>query len=171
MAAATLLTDAFNAAVVYWIANAGGTRAGLIAALVGAVGVSQSKATTWVDAITQGSVDVGFTDDPAYSAFKARLVAINQARGIRMTACIFEYLTGDLLLQDAKDEIVAGFNEKIAVVDADIAIFTALRVSVAAEAPGADRDNSLIAIDNYLGVLARRRNAYVRDRDRALAAP
>jgi hypothetical protein len=167
MSASTLLTDAFAAARAYWAANNVGTRAGLIAHLVATVGVTTTKATAWVDAITKEVFDIGVSDGTAYADFKTRVQAIGVARANRALKNAFAGLSDGQLLQDAKDQAVAFIDTRIAAANADIAVFTTLRADVAAEPPSADRDNSLVAIDSYLGVLARKVDALLRDRDRA----
>ena len=168
MSAATLLTDAFTEAVAYWRANGGGTRAGLIADLQATLGITQATAAKWVDAMTQAAFDIAMTDGITYADFKARLIAVGPARALEGAKCVFEHLRSTILLQDATNEEVAKLDEALAAIDADIAAANAAVAAVTAQPVSDARTLSLVALNDYLGKLQRRRTARVLERNRLL---
>lgn len=166
----SLLTDAFKEMRAYWLANGGGTRAGLIADLVAVLGVTQQKAANWVDAVTQDAFDLGFTDDNTYATFKARLLAIGVQRGNRMTMVIFGDLTGGPLVSDAKDQVVANIDAEIASVNADVALAGAALAELRALPASATRDFDIVSVNAYTLQLQRRLSVLSSDRAAVLAS-
>jgi hypothetical protein len=146
MAAATLLTDAFTRAVVYWRANAGGTRAGLIAHLQDTVGITQPTATRWVDAMTQEAFDIAMTDAPDYAGFKDRLVVVGAMRALRGAQCVFKGLREGALLQDAKDELLARYDDGLLLEAGKLAATNAAMLNLTAQPDSATRTEALLAL-------------------------
>jgi len=166
---ATLLTDAFNQAIIYWRANNVGTRAGLIAHLQATVGISAGTAGNWVDAIIREMYDLGISDDVTYAAFKTRMQAVGFTRGQAGATCAFEHLRKGNLVLDERDEKVAMIDEVIAGLDAQIASTNTTIASVTATAPGEVRTTSLAALALYLVRLNKMRDQRLEERARLVA--
>jgi len=170
MAAATLLTDAFNAAKAYWLANALGTRAGLIADLVAKIGVTQSKAASWVDAITTEVFQLGVSDDTTYATFKARLLSIGATRAGNAVNCAFDNLRKGALVQDSRNEAVAMIDQLMAEVGAELSRLLSAKASVEAQPSSVVRDSLLVAIATHQLKLERKIASYLVSRERALVS-
>ena len=169
MAAATLLTDAFTQAVVYWRANAGGTRAGLIAHLQSTVSLTSVVAAKWVDAMILEAFNLAIIDDATYPSFKARLLEVGPTRALNGARCVFDNLREGVLILDAMAEEAAKQDTLIAGVDAELASLLTTTLAVTAQPPSAERDLLLSALSSYQSKLERRRASYVMVRDRALS--
>ena len=144
--AATLLTDAFTQAVIYWRANAGGTRAGLIAHLQSTVGITQLTAARWVDAMMQEAYDLAIIDDATYPSFKARLIEVGPTRALHGAKCVFENLREGALMPDAKAELLAQKDETISLQQVRLDAVNAAVLYVQGLSAGAERDEALVAL-------------------------
>jgi len=169
MSAATLLEDGFNEALIYWQANNMGTRAGLIAHLMSALSISQNLAIKWVDAVTQESFDTAISDDITYGTFKARMIAVSNARAKHAADTIFSNLMKGLLFQDANDQLIAKHDEAIAALDVKISDTSSSITDLENDVPGTTRDTSLEALKLYLSRLQRQRESQIVERNRLAA--
>jgi len=169
MSAATLLEDGFEEALIYWQANNMGTRAGLIAHLMAQLGISQNLAIKWVDAVTQEAFDTAISDDITYGTFKARMIAVSNARAKHAADTIFNNLKLGLLIQDATDQLIAKHDETIAALDVQISNTSAAITDLENDTPSNTRDTSLIALNRYLSRLQKQREGSVVERNRLAA--
>jgi len=150
MSAATLLEDGFKEALIYWQANNMGTRAGLIAHLMAQLGISQNLAIKWVDAVTQEAFDTAISDDITYGTFKARMIAVSNARAKHAADTIFNNLKLGLLVQDATDQLIGKHDEAITALNIKIIDTSNSIIDLENDTPNTTVNTSLVALKLYL---------------------
>lgn len=163
---ATLLDDAFAQAIVYWKANNGGTRAGLIADLVAVIGITNGVAANWVDAFTAEVFNLGMSDATTYASFKTWLQTVGVVRAEAGVRCAFENLKAGTLINDARGQLIARLNDEIAITDTRISQVSTSISEITAQTPSTSRTVALRALNLYLVRLQKQREAQVIERDR-----